>query len=82
MHKTVLAAMFRAVDEYLRETAVSQLGWLLVESWPQSWIRGLGFEQINSVATFVKEGTDIPAIRLGARVCDLDQSRQPILKTW
>ncbi len=61
--KDVLVAMFAAVDEYLRETAVSQLGWLLVESWPQSWIRALGFEQIDSVGTFKKEGTDIPVIQ-------------------
>lgn len=58
-----LEAMFGLIHEYLRETAVSRLGWLLVETWPKSWIRGLGFERINSVGTFVKAGTDIPDIR-------------------
>ncbi len=59
----VLAALFVGAIDYLRDTAVSQLGWLLVESWPTPWIRGLGFERQNHVDTFVKNGLDVPAIR-------------------
>ena len=58
-----LAEMFSSIDEYLQQTAVSQLGWLLVEPWPQSWIRELGFEKIGSVRTFVREGTETPNFR-------------------
>jgi len=59
----VLAALFANVVEYLQVTAVSRLGWLLVEYWPDRWIRGLGFERHNDVDTFVKNGLDIPAVR-------------------
>ncbi len=59
----VLAALFAGVVEYLRSTAVSRLGWLLVEQWPEMWIRGLGFERHNYVDTFVKNGLDIPVVR-------------------
>lgn len=57
-----LSAMFQMVHEYMRQSSVSQLGWLLVESWPKSWIRSLGFEQTNSVSTFIKQGADIPEL--------------------
>ena len=59
----VLAALFAGVIEYLRATSVSRLGWLLVEYWPEIWIRGLGFERHNDVDTFVKNGSDIPVVR-------------------
>jgi len=59
-----LAAMFNAVHKYMRKSAVSQVGWLTVESWPTSWIRSLGFEQINSVGTFMKVGTESPSCRM------------------
>ncbi len=59
----VLAAMFAAVAGYLRQYAVTQLGWLLVESWPERWIRDLGFEQDNFVETFTKNDYEIPVVR-------------------
>ena len=60
----VLAAMFASVAKYLQELAVSRLGWLLVESWPDVWIKGLGFELNNYVDTFVKKGLAIPDVRV------------------
>jgi ribosomal protein S18 acetylase RimI-like enzyme len=59
----VLAALFAGVVEYLQVTAVSRMGWLLVEYWPETWIQGLGFERHNDVDTFVKNGLDIPAVQ-------------------
>jgi len=61
--RVVLAAMFAAVVDYLRQTAVSRLGWLLVESWPESWILGLGFERYNDVETYIKSGTETPLVQ-------------------
>ncbi len=59
----VLAAMFASIVDYLRGEAVNQLGWLLVESWPEAWLRGLGFEQDNFVETFTKNDHEIPEAR-------------------
>jgi ribosomal-protein-alanine N-acetyltransferase len=59
----ILAAMFASIVGYLRQDSVTQLGWLLVESWPEAWIRGLGFEQDNFVETFIKKDNEIPAVQ-------------------
>jgi ribosomal protein S18 acetylase RimI-like enzyme len=58
-----LAKMFAAIGEHLQQTAVSQIGWLPVEPWPQPWMRELGFEMSSTVETFVKDGTDVPPIK-------------------
>jgi ribosomal protein S18 acetylase RimI-like enzyme len=59
----ILAAMFASIVDYLRQDSITQLGWLLVESWPESWIRGLGFEQDNFVETFIKKDNEFPAVQ-------------------
>jgi ribosomal-protein-alanine N-acetyltransferase len=59
----ILAAMFASIIDYLRQDSVSRLGWLLVESWPEAWIRGLGFEQDNFVETFIKNDNELPAVQ-------------------
>ncbi len=58
----MLAAMFASIVDHLHHELVTQLGWLLVESWPEAWIRGLGFEQENYVETFSKKDNEIPSV--------------------
>ena len=57
----VLSKLVESIWPHLQESAVSEVGWLLVESWPDSWIRNLGFDKVDWVETFVKDGTDIPS---------------------
>jgi ribosomal protein S18 acetylase RimI-like enzyme len=59
----MLSAMFAAAAESLRQDAVTRLGWLLVEPWPEAWIRSLGFEKENFVETFIKNDSDLPLIK-------------------
>lgn len=59
----ILAAMFASIVDHLRQDSVSQLGWLLVESWPEAWLSGLGFEQDNFVETFIKKDNEIPVVQ-------------------
>ena len=58
----ILTAMFASIVDYLRQDSVTRLGWLLVESWPEAWIRGLGFEQDNFVETYIKKDNEIPTV--------------------
>ncbi|MFZ0544436.1 MAG: GNAT family N-acetyltransferase [Candidatus Promineifilaceae bacterium] len=59
----VLAEMLEAVLPFLRETAVTALGWLAVESWPGEILPALGFHRENWITTFIKEGVDSPPIK-------------------
>ena len=59
----ILAAMFASIVDSLHQDSVTRLGWLLIESWPEAWIRGLGFEQVNFVETFIKRDVEIPAVQ-------------------
>ena len=58
----ILAAMFASILDFLHQESVTQLAWLLIESWPEAWISNLGFEQCNFVETFVMETNDIPEV--------------------
>jgi GNAT superfamily N-acetyltransferase len=57
-----LAALMDAVLPYLVESGVTELGWLAVESWPDELLRDFGFQRMNWITTFIKEGLDIPRI--------------------
>ncbi len=56
----VLAQMLEKVEAVLRETAVTELGWMPVTDWPEQWLTQLGFCRVNQMQTFVKEGTSLP----------------------
>lgn len=62
--KEVLAALLEEVVSKLRGTAVSELGWLAVDSWPNQWLPTLNFYIANEIETYVKIGKDIPRIPL------------------
>ena len=55
-----LAAMLEWTLGYLRETAVTQLGWLAINNWPLDTLSRLGFEQTNRIDSLVKTGWKIP----------------------
>ena len=56
----LMASMFSAIEGPLLEEQITQISWLLVDDWPESWLFDLGFDQINEVITYSKLGTDIP----------------------
>ncbi|MEJ2747989.1 MAG: GNAT family N-acetyltransferase [Anaerolineae bacterium] len=60
--QAVLAVMLTKVIEFLRETAVTQLGWLAVQSWPNAWLPELGFVRANEIETYVKEDDWLPPV--------------------
>ena len=48
-----LETLIEAVLPGLAGIGVEQLGWLLAQPWPESWITGMGFEQVNAITTYV-----------------------------
>jgi len=56
----MLGRMLAVVEASLRETAVTQLGWLVGQDWPNRWLPELGFERSNAIETYVKEDFDLP----------------------
>jgi [ribosomal protein S18]-alanine N-acetyltransferase len=57
----LLGEMVAAVAASLRETAVTQLAWLVMGGWPGVILPELGFTQSNEIETYVKESLDSPA---------------------
>jgi ribosomal protein S18 acetylase RimI-like enzyme len=45
--------LIEAVLPVLAGIGVRQLGWLLAQPWPESWITSMGFEQVNAITTYV-----------------------------
>ena len=78
----MLAAMFASILDHLRQESVTQLGWLLVESWPEALIRSLGFELENYVETFGKKDSEIPSIEAvpGLLIRAVQESDLPFLQ--
>lgn len=64
--REIMASMLSAVTGTLREENTTQIAWLLMEEWPETWLPDLGFEKINEVITYRKLGTDAPRITLPA----------------
>lgn len=50
---SLFASLIEAVLPALAKIGVNELGWLLAQPWPESWIRGLGFVQANAITTYV-----------------------------
>lgn len=59
---TLLELMLQQVVPYLRDSGIRELGWFPVRLWPEQWIKGLGFRQVNRIVTFVKEGAEVPSL--------------------
>jgi ribosomal-protein-alanine N-acetyltransferase len=58
--QAVLAALLERVTDYLRATAVTELGWLAIRDWPNPWLPDLGFFRANEIVTYVKEDDWLP----------------------
>lgn len=56
----VLEAMLENVVICLQETAVSELGWLVMNEWPLPWLPALGFAPANEIITYTKFDMAIP----------------------
>ncbi|MCA9957646.1 MAG: GNAT family N-acetyltransferase [Anaerolineales bacterium] len=56
----VLAAMLAELEGTLRDTAVTQLGWLTMQPWPNKWLPELGFARPYEIETYYKENLQIP----------------------
>jgi ribosomal protein S18 acetylase RimI-like enzyme len=61
---SVLAEMLGRAEEVLRQSAVTQLGWMPVNNdWPDDWLLELGFTENNRVQTYVKRKMKLPEIK-------------------
>lgn len=58
-----LTRMFDTVKEHLRETAVSEVGWLVLDPWPLPIMPDLGFEQFTVIETYIKKNFDLPSVK-------------------
>ena len=58
-----LTNMFEVVKGHLQETAVTEVGWLVLDPWPLSILPDLGFEEFTVIETYVKKDLDLPEIK-------------------
>ena len=56
----ILAQMLAQVVPPLYKQGATQLAWLTIEDWPQSWLPGFGFYQGSYIETYVKEDRQLP----------------------
>lgn len=59
--ENLLSAMLVDVVPYLVSEGVSELGWMVVEPWPDSLLTALGFRRANWITTYVMDNFDVPA---------------------
>jgi GNAT superfamily N-acetyltransferase len=57
----LLTAMLDRVTPYLISGGVTELGWMVVEPWPESVFSDLGFRQANWITTYVLDRFEEPA---------------------
>lgn len=58
----LLAMLMEPVVDFLRATAVTHIGWLLSQGWPQEWLEAVGFKPYTTIETYVKDNLDLPAL--------------------
>ena len=61
-HSTLIN-MFAVVVEHLRETAVTEVGWLILNPWPIPVLPELGFEEFTVIETYMKNNLDLPLMK-------------------
>jgi len=57
-----LGALLEMATANLGRGGVTELAWLAVEKWPNSWLPELGFECANEIETYIKEDKAIPPL--------------------
>jgi ribosomal-protein-alanine N-acetyltransferase len=62
-HSTLIK-MFAVVVEHLRKTAVTEVGWLVLNPWPIPVLPQLGFEEFTVIETYVKQNLELPSMKL------------------
>ena len=60
--KETLTQLLPPVVTFLKSQNVTELGWLSIETWPNAWLRELGFEQQNEIITYRKEDVEYPQV--------------------
>ncbi len=60
--EVALGRMLAEVEASLVATAVTHLGWLVIEPWPLAWLDNFDFYQTNEIETLVKEDLSLPAL--------------------
>lgn len=51
----VIQKMLDAIEPYLCQVGVRQLGWLLFEGWRDDWLTNMGFRRVNWITTFIND---------------------------
>jgi hypothetical protein len=54
--------MLAEVEAHLVKTAVTQLAWLIVDSWPLAWLPDFDFYQVNEIETYIKDDLSLPPV--------------------
>lgn len=62
MAEQKMSVLFAAAIDSLKKEHLTQIYWLLIESWPDALLRALGFSQTNFVETYVKRDMEMPPI--------------------
>lgn len=57
-----MAAMLAAIQPVLVNGGTTQIAWLLLDDWPESWLPDLGFSRTNEVVTYEKRGLTLPGV--------------------
>jgi ribosomal protein S18 acetylase RimI-like enzyme len=57
-----LGLMLSWVMASLRNTAVSEIGWLVTQQWPLACLPALGFRPTNEIVTYLKEDLELPPL--------------------
>jgi ribosomal protein S18 acetylase RimI-like enzyme len=74
--EVALGKMLAHVEAYLVQTAVTELAWLVVDTWPLAWLANFDFQQVNEIETYLKQDLSLPALRpvpdLTIRPAELD----------
>ncbi len=65
-----LAEMLPPILPWLRDCGVSILGWLDDGTWPEAWLKDLGFQNVNSIVTY----------RLALNEAELNDRRSPAIR--
>lgn len=58
-----LTEMFALAVEAMRQTAVTEIGWLVIDPWPIPFLPELGFEPLTVIETFIKNDLEIPSVK-------------------
>lgn len=56
---SLFESMLEAVLPALEKIGVNQLGWLMAQAWPDSWLKSLGFQKENAITTYILDDRSV-----------------------